>query len=40
MAARYWAIKRLGTVEGLATEYGISKPTLIKYAKQFPPAEE
>ena len=32
IAARYWAIKRLGTVESLAEEFRVSKPTLIKYA--------
>lgn len=35
MAARYWAIKRLGTVESLAVEYRVSKPTLIKYAQTY-----
>jgi|GEM_PF-6883836 len=38
MAARYWALKSLGTVEGLAEEFGVSKPTLIKYANEFPAA--
>jgi len=35
MAARYWAIKRLGTIESLAEEYRVSKPTLIKYANEY-----
>jgi len=40
MAARYWAIKNMGTVESLAAEYRISKPTLIKYAMEHFPVKE
>jgi hypothetical protein len=37
MASRYWAIKNMGTVESLAEEYRVSKPTLIKYAMEHMP---
>lgn len=37
MASRYWAIKNMGTVESLAEEYQVSKPTLIKYAMEHMP---
>lgn len=40
MASRYWAIKNMGTVESLAEEYQVSKPTLIKYAMEHMPVAD
>lgn len=37
MARDYWALKKLGTVRDLCEKYGVSLPTLLKYAREFRP---
>jgi hypothetical protein len=37
LARRYWQIKDLGTVGELFDEYGVSKPTGLKIAREFAP---
>lgn len=40
IARRYWGIKKLGTVEDLCRELGISKPTLLRIARDHPLTEK
>lgn len=37
LARAYWKIKDLGTVEELFREFGVSKPTGLKIAREFQP---